>query len=1104
MKKRLTMFLVGIFLCLGSALAQTKVSGVVIGATDNEPVIGATVTVAGTKIATVTDMDGKFSLSVNESNPKVTISYIGMVTQTLKGTTNMKVLLKSDAQVLSDVVVTGLTKTDRRLFTGATDKVDASKARLSGVADISRSLEGQAAGVSVQNVSGTFGSAPKIRVRGATSIYGSSKPLWVVDGVIMENVSNVGADDLASGNPETLISSAIAGLNSDDIESFQILKDGSATSIYGARAMAGVIVVTTKKGKQGQAHINYTGEFTSRLIPSYSNFDILNSQDQMGIYEELRNKGWLNYSNMLNGSNYGVYGKMYELINTYDEATGQFKLSNSTLDQNQYLRAAEYRNTDWFSLLFSPAIMQNHSVSMNGGTAKSNYYASMSAMLDPGWYKQSKVNRYTANFNVTHQILNNLTLNVIGGASYRKQRAPGTLGQDVDVAGGEVRRDFDINPYSYALNTSRALDPRAFYVANYAPFNIFHELDNNYIDLNVLDAKFQFELKYKPIKDLELAVLGAFKYAASSQEHLVKDKSNQAEAYRAMGTAVIRESNKYLYKDPDNPYKLPSSILPNGGIYHKSENRMSDYDFRATANYNHTFDKVHIMNLFGGMESKDIHRTRSGFEGWGMQFDAGETPFYVYPYFKKQVEEGNSYYSLANTTSRSVAFFTNGTYSYKGKYVFNGTYRYEGSNQMGRSSKARWMSTWNVSGSWNVHEEKWFDKLKPLSHLTLRTSYSLTGTPPDISYTNSTAIFLSYNPHRLFTEDKESAIGLDKLGNIDLTYEKKNELNLGVDFGLWRDRLNVTFDVYTRNNFDEMGYTITEGIGGEVERAGNIAQLHSNGMELSVSSTNIKTKDFSWVTSFIYSYTNTEITKLHNYASVRQLVNGSGFALKGYPVRSLFSVPFVGLTEEGLPMFLNENNEVTTTNINLQERQKLDFLKYEGPTDPIYTGSLGNVFSYKGFHLNVFMTYSFGNVLRLDPVFKAAYNDLSSMTKVFRNRWMRGGDELTTNVPTIIDRYRNKKTNNIERAYSAYNLSNVRVAKGDFIRLKEVSLTYDFPKAWLSSTPINNLSLKLQATNLCLLYADSKLNGQDPEFFNAGGVASPMPKQFTLTVKVGL
>lgn len=169
-----------------------------------------------------------------------------MQTQILPATANMKVSLKPEAQ-LQEVVVTGLQRTDRRLFTGATDKVNAADAKLDGVADISRSLEGRAAGVSVQNVSGTFGTAPKIRVRGATSIYGSSKPLWVVDGVIMEDVSDVNADDLSSGDPETLISSAIAGLNSDDIESFQILKDGSATSIYGARAMAGVIVVTTKK-----------------------------------------------------------------------------------------------------------------------------------------------------------------------------------------------------------------------------------------------------------------------------------------------------------------------------------------------------------------------------------------------------------------------------------------------------------------------------------------------------------------------------------------------------------------------------------------------------------------------------------------------------------------------------------------------------------------------------------------------------------------------------------------------------------------------------------------------------------------------------------------
>jgi TonB-dependent outer membrane receptor, SusC/RagA subfamily, signature region len=165
----------------------------------------------------------------------------------------MKISLSADTQVLQEVVVTGMQKMDKRLFTGATTRIDASSAKMDGMADISRSLEGRSAGVSVQNVSGTFGTAPKIRVRGATSIYGNSKPLWVVDGVIMDDVVEVSADQLSSGDAVTLISSAIAGLNADDIESFQILKDGSATSIYGARAMAGVIVVTTKKERPAQA-----------------------------------------------------------------------------------------------------------------------------------------------------------------------------------------------------------------------------------------------------------------------------------------------------------------------------------------------------------------------------------------------------------------------------------------------------------------------------------------------------------------------------------------------------------------------------------------------------------------------------------------------------------------------------------------------------------------------------------------------------------------------------------------------------------------------------------------------------------------------------------
>ena len=1103
MEKRLTMFMACLFLSLGMAFAQTKVTGTVISGEDNEPIIGATVLVQGQKTGTVTDADGHFTISV-PSGKKIVVSYIGLETQTVTPKNGMTITLQPSA-ALEEVVVTGMQKVDKRLFTGSSTKISATDAKIDGMADISRSLEGRAAGVSVQNVTGTFGTAPKIRVRGATSIYGNSKPLWVVDGVIMEDVTDVSADDLSSGDAETLISSAIAGLNSDDIESFDILKDGSATSIYGARAMAGVIVITTKKGKAGQARINYTGEYTMRLKPSYNTFNIMNSQDQMSIYQEMQQKGYLNYAELANAASSGVYGKMYQLLGEYDPVTGQFGLANTAEARADYLRQAEYRNTDWFDELFSYAIQHNHSVSISTGTERAQTYASVSAMFDPGWTKQSRVERYTANLNNSFKLSDKLTFSMIANASFRKQKAPGTLSAETDVVSGQVNRSFDINPYSYALNTSRALDVNTFYTRNYAPFNILHELDNNYIDLSVFDIRVQGELKYKPIQKVELSMLGAFKYKQANRDHNVLDDSNQANAYRAMGTTTIRDNNQYLYKDPDDPFALPVTVLPYGGIYNKTTNKMSAWDFRATAAYNDVYAEDHIVNLYAGMEVNNIDRTTDWFRGWGMQYSLGEIPNYAYMMFKQGAEKNTDYFTLTNTHERRAAFFGTATYSYKGRYTINGTIRYEGTNKLGKSRSARWLPTWNVSGAWNSHEEPWFRKTfkNALTTATLKASYSLTAESGPSWVTNSLPVIRSYNPWRPSAGLRESGLQESDRANGELTFEKKHEFNLGVQLGFLNNRINFEFDWYKRNNYDLIGIVNTQ-MGGQ--KYGNVASMKSRGVEISLSTTNIKTQDFSWTTNFIYSHTHNEVTELENVQRVIDLVSGSGFALEGYPVRSLFSIPFKGLNNEGLPTFLDQDGNITTTGIYFQTRDKdqLGFLEYSGSVDPTDVGSFGNLFKWKGFALNVFITYSFGNVVRLDPVFKNEYNDLNSMPKEFANRWMVPGDENITTIPVIASQRQNRNDSDLSYAYNAYNYSTERIAKGDFIRMKEISLQYDFPKKWITKLKLNNLSLKLQATNLFMIYADKKLNGQDHEFFNTGGVAVPMPKHYTLTLRFGL
>ncbi len=1088
-------------------VADTTIRGRIMDSTGTG-VAGVSILEKGTKNGTVTDGSGEFILRNVRPGATLVISSIGYQTSEVRlsrGQTSLSYTLVSEAGTLGDVVVTGFQRISKRNFTGSAVRLKADDIKIEGLADVSRMLEGRAAGVTVQNVSGTFGAAPKVRVRGATSINGDNKPLWVVDGVVLEDVINVSNEQLSSGDPATLLGSAVAGLNVNDIESFDILKDAAAAALYGARAMNGVVVITTKRGRVGKPSVSYVGNFSTQLKPYYNEYNIMNSAQQMSVLGELERKGMLT-SDVASRGDAGVYGKMYDLINTYDETNGQFGLQNTTEAKRDFLMRYARANTDWFDILFRNSLIQEHSLSLSAGTDRSQNYFSTSFYSDNGWTRADDVKRYTLNFRNNYKFSEKLSggFNTVG--SVRQQKAPGSLSRVSNPVEGKFDRDFDINPFSYALNTSRtmtAYDENGnleYFKRNFAPFNIINELENNRLKLNVLDLKLQGDLNYRITKSLRYEFLGAIRYVKSSQEHEITENSNMANAYRAAGNSTIRSANKFLYRDPDNPEAEPVVVLPYGGFYNRTEHNLVNYEFRNSLNYIETFNDIHNVNVLVGQQVKYSDRQNFSNTGYGYQYNNGGTPFTDYRILKQTIENNFPYFDMTKEYDRFAAFYATAAYIFNKKYNLTGTVRYDGSNRLGESRRARWLPTWSVGASWNVETEPFMENIEAVSNLTLRAAYGLTASMGPA--TNSTIVLKNAITRRPYLSEQESVIQLINLENSELTWEKLYTANVGIDAGLFDRRLNVSVDAYKRNSFDLISLIKTSGIGGEQYKVANYADMKSHGIEGSIGGDVIRRKDWGWRTNATFGYNQTEITNARNEPRIFELVKAEGGNAQGYPVNGLFSIKFENLANNtGIPQFISEKGDLSQ-DVYLQD-ENIGYLVFNGPVDPTISGGFSNTFNYKSLSLNVFLTYQAGNKIRLYNSFKSVYTDLDAMPKEFYDRWIQPGDEQVTDVPSIMDALLQSRIGAIY-PYNNYNYSTQRVADGSFVRLKTVALTYQFPETLVRRVGINSFSLTGTATNPWLIYSDKKLKGQDPEFFNAGGVAQPIQKQFTLSLKVGI
>ena len=1115
---KLTVFL--LLACCFYVSGQGTGQPVTIHVTDENgtALAGITIQIKGTPRKYVTNAAGE--LTINNVPPDAVLIFSGVNVegQELKvnGKTDLAAHLKIKVAALEDAVVTGFQRIDRKKFTGAAVTVKADSIRIDGVTDISRMLEGRAAGVSIQNVSGTFGTAPKVRIRGATSINGENKPLWVIDGVVLEDIVNVSNEQLTSGDASTLLGSSVAGLNINDIETFDILKDASAAALYGARAMNGVIVITTKKGKSGaKPIINYTGTFGLQLRPSYTTYDIMNSADAMSVNAELERKQILNYPQMVNAQNSGVYGELAKLLQTPD-ANGNFAVQNTAQARQAWLMKYANVNTDWFKMLFKNSVNQNHSLSISSGNEKSTTYLSTSFYSDPGWTVADNVKSYTLSLNQNYTPTNKLSFGFIVGGNVRQQQISGTENRSVDPVVGAYSRDFDLNPFTYALSTSRTLPAfntdgsYNFSTRDYTPFNILYELKNNATHLNVLDGKIQGRLSYKITPYLSYDFVGGLRYAKTTEEHDVLDNSNEANAYRTGDpnfpgyNSIINQANKFLYQDPALPFAQAVSVLPYGGFYKRTDRTLSNYSVRNQINYTQSFDdRKHQLTALVGQEYISTSRQTASDVGVGYQWNTGGTPFVDYIYFKQLTETNGVYYGMLNEYDRNAAFYANTQYTYNNRYTIMGTVRTDGSNRMGNTSRARWLPTWTVAGVWNVDQEKFMEPTdKTISHLMLKASYGLNASIGNAI--NSTTILKSAITNRQFQSDQQTAINIQDLQNLDLTWEKKYELNIGTDIGLFKERVNLVVDYYRRRSFDLIGLVRTAGIGGEVNQFANYANMQSHGLDVSLTGRIVQQKDWSISSTFNFGWNVTKITNLRSTPNIFQLVGEGGGAQQGFPVRGLFSIANRGLDPYlGYPLFLNDSGKVSPV-VNLTSLNT-SYLKYEGPSDPTITGGWSNTFRYKAFSLNVLFTYQAGNKIRLRPAYTSVYSDLDALPNEFKRRFELPGDQKLTNIPSI--QMFTQAGYLLQQAsafpYNNYNYSSDRVADGGFVRLKAATFSYQLPDKLISRAGMRSGSVSLVANNLWLIYSDSRLHGQDPEFYATGGAALPVNKQVTFALRLG-
>lgn len=1054
-----------------------------------EPIMGAAVIVMQNQTGCTSDINGNFSIEVPDEHAVLLFSMLGMKRQeVLVGKQRqLKIVMEEDSKVMEAVVVTGYQTLSSERSAGSFDVVKGNvisdKVGLTG--NILQSMEGLATGLSVNMSEG----ADKYTVRGITSINSNRSPLFVVDGIPLEN-----------SQVESL-------LNGNDVESITLLKDATAASIWGSQAANGVVVITTKKGSNsGKLRVSYNGSFAYTGKPDYSYMNKMDNEMFMRNAQEMFDQyaSVYPYSQAQTGTN-GLSIHNNPVIMPHERLMYQcFNGEITTAERDAALQQLMRQNgrKDYEKHFMSDKFMTRHTISLSGGNDKSTYYLSLGYVGNQGIAKD-KDNRFTVNakedFNLTKWLKWDITVNASYGSSkshlspwedYANDRMLACYTPYVDLpyatfydANGNA---IDWSVYILSDEKRQSVEGVSGIDMSFYPVDDFNSTSNKTIDTNL---RINTGLTLDLVKGLRYE--SRFQY---SRFHSKTEKYYPEEMWKVRGEVLASTPTA----TPTKPW-LPTS----GGNFLLNNGVTSDWTFRNQFSYNGDFqDGLHQITALAGTEIREYKATayknfQRGYNMQTMQY----TPYDEYNLNRvNNALLGNSvnvfnqkHYEQTEVMRRYFSLYANAAYTYNKKYTLNTSLRIDQSNLFGSDPDSQYKPIWAIGGAWKISDEAFMQNIHWLDRLSLRATYGFAGNSPQPGQGGKFDI-LSATSSSFY---ETTGFTILTPANDKITWEKTRTWNIGFDADILKNRLSISLDYYDKKTTDLIGDMLLNPMSGWASTTGNVGTMTNKGFELTLNSHNLNSKraGINWYTTLTLSHNKNEITEL-TVASpyTAETLASNAMNVEGYPINSLFSYRYAGLNDKGEPQVYTHDGAIVS-GADSYGLAKEDVV-HSGTTVPKFFGGLTNRFTYKNWELSFMFVYNFGNKMRNECETFNYGRPTMNLLKDFDRRWRKAGDQNITDIPGW-SAVRNPNVN-----YDLFYWSDRNILDASYIKLRDLSLAYNVPTAFCKKLHTESMRVNLQLGNL--FYWAANHEDIDPECYQLDAYTNARQNQFGPTYSIEL